>query len=373
MNFKNAKWDPKFGTEFDEASKLHELLEGKKSKWVIKAINTLTPFSTAETYALTHGIEAADDYAKKKGFRSRSMSELKELFKPVSREHKQKKKKSNKRRFEDIPKGKNHNTDVLSQSIGSSKDVAGEVRRNIPIPRRVQELAIITATAYANTTNDRISGYNERMLQIGSVDLSTFIYQESASSRQIAVYEEKQTGNIFSAFRGTKDVMDLATDVYIILNIENLSLEFRKMNSYWNKIYETWPTRKHILTGHSLGGAFATYVENKNPSKVYKVFTFNMGSSLGAIRAGLKGTSFDPSDPKITNYFIKGDPLSMLGRLNHGENNIVYPAKPGLGNPHTIAQFIDPKFELPSEAVDAAKSKTNEETIRPRVKRRRKK
>ncbi|WP_436715105.1 Mbeg1-like protein [Roseiconus lacunae] len=87
------------------------------------------------------------------------------------------------------------------------------------------------------------------------------------------VYENIKTNEIVVAFAGTDPVSleDLLTDAFLVRGTRSIP-QFRQADEFFGKVLGMYPDRRVIATGHSLGGALATYVGQKHETHA---ITFN--------------------------------------------------------------------------------------------------
>ena len=162
--------------------------------------------------------------------------------------------------------------------------------------------------------------YNKRGQRKRNV--SGYRYIKDKSNDNISVWYNEIQHEYVISHRGTdlNDTEDLDADVSLALgktkNKRFYDKRTNKTKELIKEIKDVDATAKVNLTGHSLGGSTAItslndeYV-NKNVEHVY---TFNPGVS--PIKE-----KFDGSPGKITNYVVKGDPISNnsihVGKVVH--------------------------------------------------------
>ena len=107
-----------------------------------------------------------------------------------------------------------------------------------------------------------------------STSLNGYNLDASLGNKYTAVYVRPDTNETIVAFRGTKDVSDLAPDLDIALGRRSHP-RFREAEELVDRVEKKY-NKKARLTGHSLGGTVADYVSERRGNNAT---VFNPGSN----------------------------------------------------------------------------------------------
>lgn len=166
-----------------------------------------------------------------------------------------------------------------------------------------QTHAIISSEAYKNEQEraPSLNGYN---------------IDHSLGNKYSAVYVNPKDNDTIVAFRGTKDVSDLAPDLDIALGRRSHP-RFREAEELVDRVEKKY-NKKAKLTGHSLGGTVADYVSQRRGNNAT---VFNPGSNpllKEKMRPNLR-VHRDKGDLISGGYARFGQEGSVLGTiLGHG-------------------------------------------------------
>jgi hypothetical protein len=157
-------------------------------------------------------------------------------------------------------------------------------------------------------------------------------------------------GKAIVAFRGTdlsgkNKWADLGTDMLITLGLQNLSSRFRNAKKTTQKAIQKYGKENVNVTGHSLGGSTALYVNSKLGTEAH---AFNPGVSpvdvqkSGGIFNINHVLGFFGKKPKVRanahSYITGYDPISMLSPFLPNLNTHIIKKKHK--NPHALKNFL---------------------------------
>jgi len=178
----------------------------------------------------------------------------------------------------------------------------------------------------------------ERQRQVGS-----YLFDDELSDAESAVYHDKESKKTILAARGTVvGPKDLLADVGVATgtNIGGYGSRFKRTQDTFDRTRAKYGG-DISATGHSLGGTLAASLAAQNN---IAATTYNRGAGLPRL-SDLKCSRFSPLRrpeycDKIDNVRVKGDGVSILGRLfGSGRWNKRIKGKGGLLNRHGIANF----------------------------------
>lgn len=180
----------------------------------------------------------------------------------------------------------------------------------------------------------------------------------------VSTFINKSTGEVVVSFRGTANNTNILQDASMILGsvlspdiyakainyIKNIKSKIELENTDVTSAY--FGAKTVVLTGHSLGGALATYA---GMSAGYDVITFNSAPltglatvlpTIGATKYGIKN---------IINFKAITDPLTTIDSVAlPGETITVSNAwgGPGLFGGHSIKELMKSMLEVQSAVAD---------------------
>ncbi len=184
--------------------------------------------------------------------------------------------------------------------------------------------------------------------------LSDYRLDESLTQKEGTVWVNDKDKIVITSYRGTKvkDLNDLFTDAALLIGAEAHTRHFKRSRAHFANVHDAYKDHKHILTGHSLGGATALHVyedAKRAGIDIHQVQVFNPGASTTMARKGLKVArdkifekETDPmGNKKVFLHHIAGDPVSILSNTRQGEYKVeTYEPLKGSGNPHSLNQFL---------------------------------
>lgn len=166
-----------------------------------------------------------------------------------------------------------------------------------------------------------------------SLELKVVKDIDKPSGFQATIYEDKKTGNVYGAIRGSEQFKDYKADAKILISGSNsqladaleferelLELKARNEKKYGHPVGV-------FVAGHSLGGNLAQQIKyhlrNDPNGKNIEVHTFNAFG--GATTEGPHKLPNDPNVPNIFNHVIAGD---MVYNVNKHYGPVVRYANP---------------------------------------------
>lgn len=145
------------------------------------------------------------------------------------------------------------------------------------------------------------------------------------------------------AFRGSDFLnwTDVSADAMLALGIEGFSIRFLKSLSTTNKAISKYGHANVSITGHSLGGTQALFVNSKTG---VKAVVFNPGASIPQAFQGLVSNAvdalFDTGVGNNVHIFTAGaDLISLLSHFQNA-NHHEMTAKSGVLRMHLMKNFI---------------------------------
>jgi hypothetical protein len=164
---------------------------------------------------------------------------------------------------------------------------------------------------------------------------------DELSSRNRTLFYHPESKRAVMSFRGTRinNVHDLTTDTMLAMGLQNISARFRNALSTTKAAMYKYPNLE--VTGHSLAGSQALYVNSKIPDVKAVAFApyVNPTTELRRrINEGI-GQLFGNKRPSINSYvhITKPDLVSTFAWLSKAKH-IQHPVKKGI-SPHSIRQF----------------------------------
>jgi len=176
-------------------------------------------------------------------------------------------------------------------------------------------------------------------------DLSEeYIYRSDFSTSEMRVFESPSTKTIVAAFKASKMIDrnqidqtltgDIAVDFAAIIDLEKKFKWFKRSLKQWTIMRQQTPLHKHILIGHSLGGAIARYIYNVHAADITEVHTFNPQMGLAQMVHRL------PLEAKYHAHYILGDPLDVLG-IHTTDNTHVYIPQDEVAHANLLKTFLN--------------------------------
>jgi hypothetical protein len=132
-------------------------------------------------------------------------------------------------------------------------------------------------------------------------DVGDFKYEETISNKGLAVYEDENNSIICIAYRGTKEMEDIKSDLHVLIDRLRQSDRFKRDYKITDHLIEYNRDSRFILTGHSLGGSIALELHKMYPET--KCVVFNPGIGL----------NYNRHDGDTKFYSMKKDIVSALG------------------------------------------------------------
>jgi hypothetical protein len=172
--------------------------------------------------------------------------------------------------------------------------------------------ANISQQAYNKTRDDDVQGYD---------------YIQQLSNRDSVVYINSITHHVIIGFKGTNSASDIVPDLAILSGTVGLSPHFKRAVELYDKVHSMFPPFTIDLTGHSLGGTIAEYV-NKQRHISGKVVNFNPGRGIAAVVNAAVCKVFGKYKDKnscganVTTYRAKTDLVSLLPEHEGKTKNI---------------------------------------------------
>jgi len=213
----------------------------------------------------------------------------------------------------------------------------GQKGRKDPLPEHISTYARFADAVYKD------DGIQRRGYVVSNIG-KDWQYRAKLSNDHIGVWENLNSNEIITSFRGTSDWNDVRTDVALALGQEAMTSRFKESLDQFDKVLETYQPGQysHTLVGHSLGGSINEYVFSKRNASIDRVHNFNPGASVSSvgthIDTAVDATFRKERKDKVTNHHIIGDPISMLKTID--PTAVTYEMKAGNLNAHTIKQFF---------------------------------
>jgi len=156
---------------------------------------------------------------------------------------------------------------------------------------------------------------------------------EYSGDRRAAVYTHDNDNSVFITYNGTdfSNADDVKADAYIVKGEESKSDHFKYADRLFKEVKAKYPDKDIHLTGHSLGGAAASYVGCKNQAA--SVTTFNRGGHFLKSDINNQGCT-----SQVTNYKTRSDPLSTASYALPNQKLIVLKGGGGY-EPHGMHNF----------------------------------
>ena len=142
-----------------------------------------------------------------------------------------------------------------------------------------------------------------------------YTYMQGMSTKYRGVWINEKTNQVQVSYRGTNPthLPDLRADFHIMAGTQVFNTRFQNEVAYFRDNFANNPKYSIEITGHSLGGAIASHINEvfKQSDNIKHVYTYNMGHG----RFGdTMGGSHDPAAnyfQRQTNVLQSGDPVGM--------------------------------------------------------------
>lgn len=148
-----------------------------------------------------------------------------------------------------------------------------------------------------------------------------YVIDFELSNRNRTVFYDTERETAVIAFKGTdpSNFKDIGSDLYILGNVESLSSRFENAYSAVQRARLKYGYERVEVTGHSLGGSQALYVNRELGVRAY---AFNPGAGPGRFTSDLRDMLTSPfgstrNASKANVYLVPGDPISV----GHGLSN----------------------------------------------------
>lgn len=196
--------------------------------------------------------------------------------------------------------------------------------------------------SFADAAYGALTSMEEANMKIQHLSLArTFKLDTQYSNKDMVVYVSAT--QVITAFRGTvpTQLSDLHADLKIALSGDRFASRFIQAKKLMQEVLDKYPSLTHIVTGHSLGGTLSLFVFQEFKDRIAAVYTFNPGAgksvliSLSKVKCLFTGRASN-----VTNYMIRGDPISAIQLTDNCYKNVVLPARPDM-NAHTLQQFLN--------------------------------
>ena len=192
------------------------------------------------------------------------------------------------------------------------------------------------------------------------------------SSANHVTFVDKETGRAVISFRGTRptNIADIFSDVGIALGLQAFTPRFEEASEVTKRAIKKYGGKDNVdVTGHSLGGAQALYVNNKfgveahayNPGEgIPPAMLSSINPVLGAAAKAAQANRHQSEDN--AHVYLSGlDPISVLANrlpvdVNHQRND------QGFLGDHNLENFIPPPPKKPRVERDELGQETGEKT-----------
>lgn len=152
---------------------------------------------------------------------------------------------------------------------------------------------------------------------INNIKNKGYKYDSMLSNNNVKVFHNPQQNKLLVGVAGTHNLSDALTDVNLAVgNLKNTD-RYKEARDIYNRAKTKYNPNKTVVAGHSLGGAIAQYVANKND----KVYTLDKGATIG-----------QKTRKNETAYRTSGDVVSLLNANSTRMKT--------LNNPNTLTGFL---------------------------------
>lgn len=213
------------------------------------------------------------------------------------------------------------------------KDVARKRRdRGTFRGTEFHKFAVMSDGAYKDTMKEK----SKSLGLLTDEEAAKWKIDKKLTNKHKAVYVNEEEKHVVTAYRGTKCdngiinclTGDIGTDMALAVGHEGKTSRFRKSVKEHFDTVDKYAEYNHTLTGHSLGGSIARYVQQQHPELVDEVHMFNAGAGLYTEHT---------LDKSVHAHHVVGDPISMFGSK---QKHNVHLYKPSGINAHTLEFFL---------------------------------
>ena len=183
-------------------------------------------------------------------------------------------------------------------------------------------------------------------------------YDKINSNEKIAIYYKDK--HVIIGFRGTliNSISDLQSDMFIVFNIMYRNKHFKESERLFRHIVLSYKNYKIELTGHSLGGSIALYLNNIPDLKniIYSTTLFNPAITPFSYQ---KHIIERYAENKKNKFIIqRGDNISNNIIKYNPKNMILFeePIYKKLIQNHTLNLFISDKMKLYNLRINRIKN-----------------
>jgi hypothetical protein len=179
----------------------------------------------------------------------------------------------------------------------------------VPTPQTAEEIESEQSGHMKQMAHISAAAYRmEKVISIAEAPEGFDIDREFSSGERTVF---TKGGRAVLAFRGTNplNVTDLGTDVMIALGMERYTRRFAASLDVTERLISKYGIENVEVTGHSLGGTQALYVNSKTG---VKATAFNPGAWLPQAEQGMINHIKGITQPDATIYSTTLDPISLL-------------------------------------------------------------
>jgi len=124
---------------------------------------------------------------------------------------------------------------------------------------------------------------NESYEEVGKrSNIDGYIYQPQLSNENTAVWYDKELNKVHISHRGTSNLEDAKSDVFLAFGQEKQNPRFNNAVEKTREVHKAFPKAIIDTSGHSLGGTVTTHVAEKlgKQSWMGKMYSYNGGTSI---------------------------------------------------------------------------------------------
>lgn len=157
------------------------------------------------------------------------------------------------------------------------------------------------------------NSYAKKSKQAKGLEKDGYVYDHELSNHNQQVYYNPEKKKLITSVAGTHNWSDVGTDIYLAAGKLKKTNRYKEAHSTLRKAKAKYNPSESSVVGHSLGGAIASRIGQKED----KIITYNKGATIGEKKrknethihtTGDIVSTFAPKD-KVINY--KGfNPLS---------------------------------------------------------------